>query len=34
MVAPTFDDEATFGFLSNELARERLHDVKLRSPED
>jgi hypothetical protein len=31
---PTFDDKTAFGFLSDQLARERLRDCKLRSPED
>jgi len=31
---PTFDDKTAFGFLSDLLARERLRDFKLRSPED
>ena len=31
---PTFDDKTALGFLSDQLARERLRDFKLRSPED
>jgi len=31
---PTFGDKTAFGFLSDQLARERLRDFKLRSPED
>jgi len=31
---PTFDDKTAFGFLSDQLARERLRDFTLRSPED
>ena len=31
---PTFDDKTAFGFLSDQLTRERLRDFKLRRPED
>ena len=31
---PRFDDKTAFGFPSEQLARERLRDLKLRSPKD